>query len=148
MRTEPIPFTIRQAGEDTLELDGARSVSYRLSGTVTLDGDVVILEWTLSRHVEEVFLISVEIEDAELPAETLALPADRLAGARVVGGWWAPRLVLYARWANAFDDIPGAKRGTVSLRIARRDRPAARALAAALESPELLAAMPTPPGLT
>ena len=145
MALEPVPFTIGQPGEDTFELDGVRSVTYRLSGMLSLVVDTIVLEWTLSRHVEEVFFISVEIDDAELPPECLELPADQITAARLVGGWWAPRLVLHARWANAFDPIPGAGRGIVSLRLARRDRGAARAMADALRSAHLLAGTATPP---
>ena len=132
MRVEPVPFHLPLPGRDTMGLDGLRSVSYRIHGLLHLDGDVVTFEWSTSRHSERVSLTSVVVADDATPPELLDVPTQWVAGAVLVGGWWRPRLVLRGRRLDAFDGVPGAGVGAVTLRIARRDRPVAAAMVAAL----------------
>ena len=132
MRVEPVPFHLPLPGRDTLGLDGARSVSYRILGLLHLDGQITTFEWSTTRHSERVSLTGVSVNDDETPLELLDVPVAWIADATLAGGWWRPRLVLRGRRLDAFDGVPGAGLGTVSLRVRRRDRPLAEAMAAAL----------------
>jgi hypothetical protein len=87
--------------------------SYRETQRVALDG----------------ILSKVEV----LPLETIELPVVELVDLRLVGGWWAPRLELRARRLDAFDGIPTARPGVITLRIRRQDRRLAAEMAAEIE---------------
>lgn len=132
MRVEPVPFHLPLPGSDTLGFDGARSVSHRIHGLLHLDGEVMTFEWSATRHSERVALTGVSVHDDATPPELLHVPVAWIAEATLGGGWWRPRLLLRGRRLDAFEGVPGAGLGTVSLRVRRRDRPLAGALAAAL----------------
>jgi hypothetical protein len=148
MGTEPVPFHGTLAGRDTLGLDGARSVSYRVHGLLHFDGGVLTFEWSIARHSEQVSLGRVDVEDDVAPPELLCVPLAWIAEARLTGGWWLPRLVLRGRRLDAFDGVPGAQPGAVALRVRRRDRALAAAMAAVLADarvdPSLAAVEPHP----
>ena len=132
MVTEPVPFQLPLPGLDTLGLEGARSESRRVHGLLHLDAGTVTFEWRAVLHVELVSLTRVHVDDVATRTERVVVPVAAIGAARLTGGWWAPRLVLRARRLDAFDGVPGAGPGTVALRIARRDRALAAAMAGAL----------------
>lgn len=129
---EPVPFRVSMPGSDTLGLEGARSVSVRVEGLLRVEGASLRVEWRIVRHVEQVSLTSIDVNDESTPIESIDIPIDEIADARLTGGWWAPRLRMRARKLDAFDGVPGAGPGTIMLRIARRDRRLATTLADAL----------------
>jgi len=129
---DPLPFRLRVPGIDKIDLQGIRSISYRVEGLLHLDGSTVALEWAGTRKTEWVALGRVTDEVDRSPLARVELPASAIAGARVHGGWWAPRLELRARSLAVFDGIPGARPGVLRLRISRRDREHASAMAAAI----------------
>jgi hypothetical protein len=135
MLTEPLPFHLPLPGRDTLGLDGARSESYRLHGLLHCDGEILTFEWSTVAHVEQVSLLSVDVDDHTSPTEFWDVPVHRIAEVRISGGWWAPRLELRARSLDAFDGVPGAELGTITLRFRRRDRALAAALVDLLLDP-------------
>ena len=132
MVPEPVPFHLPMPGRDSLGFDGARSVSFRIHGLLHFDGDTVTIEWSTTRHLEQVTLTRVRVEDDATPPELVDIAVEWIADARVTGGWWAPRLILRARRLDAFAEVPGAQPGSLSLPILRRDRAIAAAMAAAL----------------
>jgi hypothetical protein len=113
-------------------LDGIRSVSYQLHGLLHLEADVATFEWSTVRHSERVSLTSVKVEDDASEPELIEIPAAWIADATLQGRWWRPRLVLRGRRLDAFDGVPGAGPGTVTLRVRRRDRALAGAMVAAI----------------
>jgi hypothetical protein len=137
MTAESVPFQVALPGHDTLDFDEVRSESYRVHGLLHLDEDILTFEWSTSLRVERVSFAGVEVDDDVTEPEFLEIPVAWIAEARVTGGWWAPRLRLRGRRLDAFDGVPGADLGKLVLRIARRDRALAAAMAAAL-TPALL----------
>lgn len=144
---EPVPFTLPLPGSDTLGLHGARSETWRLQGLLHFDGETVTLEWSTTRHVEQVSLTGVDIDDEASPPELLDVPVGWIAEARLVRQWFTTRLVLRGRRLDAFDGVPGAAPGTLTLRIARRDRALAEAMIEHLKAARALAAGVSPPQL-
>lgn len=132
MAVEPVPFYLPLPGRDTLGLDGAQSISYRVHGMLHLDDDMATFEWITTRHSEQVSFFGVDVDDEETQPELLDLPVSWIAGAALKGAWWRPRLVLRSRRLDAFDGAPGGGRGTITLRIRREDRQVARTMADAL----------------
>jgi hypothetical protein len=130
----PLPFRLAAPGRDTIDLEGIKSVSYRADGLLHLNEHGITLEWTETRTIDEVSLENIGTNVDAFAADGLELPMSRLAGAWVVGGWWWPRLELRARGLEDFQDIPGVRGVTLGLRIHRRDRDLARALARAIEA--------------
>jgi hypothetical protein len=128
----PLPFRLNVPGEDTLDLRGARSVSYRLDGLLHVAADLLTFEWAATRRTQRVSLTGVKDEVDDSPVGTIEVPRPSITRAQVRGGWWAPRLQLWARRIDAFDGIPGARPGTLTLRIHRRDRAHAHAIAEAI----------------
>ena len=131
---DPLPFRIKISGEDTVDSRGVRSVSYRLDGLLQVSDEVLTLEWRATRHTQHVEMGNVTDEVDESPVGTMQIPRDLVSRAQVKGGVWRPRLQLWARKIDAFDAIPRARPGTLTLRIRRRDRGNAKAIAEALTS--------------
>ena len=136
--TEPVPFHLPLPGSDTLGLRGARSETWRVQGLLHFDGETLTLEWSTTRHVEQVSVTGVDVDDEFSPAEVLDVPIGLIAEARLIRGWWRTRLTLRGRRLDVFDGVPGAAPGTVTLRIARRDRPIAEAMVDALKTARTL----------
>ena len=145
MTPEPVPFTVPLPGRDGFGLDGIRSVSYRVHGLLHFDGETVTFEWRTARHVEHVSLLGVDVDDDTSEPELLDVPWAWIADARLVRAWWLPRLELRARRLDAFDGVPGAGPGTIGLRVARRHRALAAAMAKALLAPRVLLPEATEP---
>jgi hypothetical protein len=133
MPLNPLPFRLNPTGRDTLGFEGIESVSYRVDGLLRLADQSVTLEWTGTRTTEQVSLDKIGTDVDELPLEWLEVPFGRLAGAWVIGGWWWPRLELRARGVEDFDGVPATRCVTLRLRIHRRDRRLAHAIASEIE---------------
>jgi hypothetical protein len=133
MPLNPLPFRLNPTGRDTLGFEGIESVSYRVDGLLRLADQSVTLEWTGTRTTEQVSLDKIGTDVDELPLEWLEVPFGRLAGAWVIGGWWWPRLELRARGVEDFDGVPATRGVTLRLRIHRRDRRLAHAIASEIE---------------
>lgn len=110
-------------------LEGIESISFKSEGLLHLSEAGVTLEWTETRHSESVSISRIGTDVTTFEPEVLDLPFERLAGAWVIGGWWRPRLELRAASLDDLAMVPGARGVTVMLRIHRRDRDVARAVA-------------------
>lgn len=132
MLAEPLPFHLPLPGRDVVDLDLVRSEWYRVQGLLHCDGETLTFEWSTVAHVEDVSFSGVDVDDQVSPAELWDVPAAWIAEVRITGGWWAPRLHLRARRIDAFEGIPGATPGAISLRFRRRDRAIAAALVDAI----------------
>lgn len=137
----PLPFQLKIPGEDTLDSRGARSVSYRLEGLLHLESETLRFEWAATRHTEMVSIFGVKDYVDESPVGSIHVPRRLITRALVRGGWWAPRVQFWAQRIDAFDGIPGARPGTITLRVRRRDRVLAHAVVEAIAS----ASMPPSP---
>lgn len=133
MPLEPLPFRLHPTGRDTVGFEGVKSVSYRLTGLLHLTDTSVTLEWTGTRTTEQVSLDDIGTTVDQLPLEWFELPYQRIARVWVVGGWWRPRLDLRAHRGDDFAGVPATRGVTLSLRIHRRDRALARAIASEIE---------------
>jgi len=133
-RLDPLPFRLKRPGWDSMGFSGIESVSHRAGGILRLTEQGVTLEWAEVQTVQQVSLERVGTDVNELAPDWLELPSERIAGAWLVGGWWAPRLDLRAREIEDFEGMPGVRGVTLSLRIHRRDRPLASAIAQAIAS--------------
>lgn len=134
MPIDPLPFRLNLPGRDTVDLTGLTSIGYKVKGLLQVDGDTITMEWAAARTTQAVSLLDV-VDDVDYsPIASVALRASWIAQARVTGGWWAPRLRLRARQLDVFRLIPGARGDSLALRIHRRDRTHARAVAAAIAS--------------
>ena len=109
---------------------GIESLSYQVAGTVRLTDDGLELTWTETETSQRVSLERLGTDVGDLGEESLDLTNAQLAGAWVVGGWWRPRLELRVQHTDDLDHMPAARGVTVMLRIERRDRALAAAIAA------------------
>lgn len=126
---EPLPFRLSPSGRDTMGLEGIESVSFRVDGLLHLTADGLRFEWDETRTSERFSLERTGTDVEHYALEPLDLPFDRIAGAWVIGGWWWPRLELRARALEDWEGVPGARGVTLVLRLARRDRALAEAIA-------------------
>lgn len=134
MSLNPLPFRLGAAGWDTAGLGGIESVSYRVDGLLHLGEQSLTLEWTRTQTVEQFSFEKIGTAVDELPMEWRDLPIGRLTGAWVIGGWWWPRMELRARGFEDFEGVPSARGVTLRLRIQRRDRGLARAIAVEIDA--------------
>ena len=130
---DPLPFRLRVPGIDKIDLQGIRSISYRVEGLLHVDGHTVVLEWAGTRKTEWVALGSVTDEVDRSPVARREVPVSAIIKVQLRGGWIAPRLELRARNLDVFDGIPGARPGVIRLKIRRRDRKQAAVVAAVLD---------------
>ena len=128
-----LPFRLRLPGWDKLDWEGARSVAARVEGRLHLVGGMLVIEWAVTEKTQRVALDGITSRVEVLPLEMIELPVAELVDLRLVGGWWAPRLDLRARRLDAFDGIPTARPGVITLRIRRQDRQLAAEMAAEIE---------------
>ena len=134
MTLQPLPFKLSATGRDSMGLDGIESVSYQSDGLLHLTDTGLLLEWTETRTSEKVSLERIGTDVTTFEPELLELPFERLAGAWVIGGWWWPRLELRAATLDDLAGAPGARGVTLVLKIHRRDRETARAIAAEVQA--------------
>lgn len=127
---DALPFSLKVPGKDSITLTAISSTTFKFSGLLRLEGEVLYLEWEGSAQVEEVESLSVRDETVPLPEEELVLPLEELRSIALCGGWWRPRVELCARSLGALNIVPSEEGGRVALWIARRDRAAAAALVA------------------
>jgi len=144
---EPLPFRIPVKGEDVIDFGGIRSVSYRVEGLLHLADDVLEFEWTATERTERVSLTGIGTDVDQSPIGTLEVQAGWIAEVRLRGGWWRPRMAFRARRLDAFQGMPGARPGTVTLKIPRRYRKEAKALVAAIDQARAAAPLPSPENL-
>jgi hypothetical protein len=128
-----LPFILKVAGKDEVDVVRAVSTSFHFHGWLRLDGAVLRIEWKGHARVEEVELLSVRDEQLPLPAESLVVPLARLRRAELLGGWWRPRLAISARDLHALSVVPSEDQGVVSFWYARRDAALAADLAVQLQ---------------
>ena len=129
----PLAFRIGVPGADTLDDRGIRSVGYRLEGLLRLVDATLVFEWAATRTTESVSFAGVKTETDRSPIGALEVPVERITTVRRRGGWWAPRLELRASEIDAFDALPGARPASIRLKIRRRDRAHADAMALAID---------------
>lgn len=130
---DPLPFRIRIPSEESVDLDGQEvSVTYRLHGLLRLVDNALALEWIVRRRTETDSLTDGDVQLDESPVGTASVPVAWIVRADVRGGWWSPRLEILARRIDAFESIPGARPGSLTLRIRRQDRELAGVIAAAV----------------
>jgi hypothetical protein len=127
---EPLPFRIAVPGRDKLDLDGARSISWKITGLLHHEVTQLAIEWEGMRTTEGVTLGGVIDNVDRMPAEVLEVPIELVAEAWLSGGWWLPRFMVRGRRLDVFDGLPGALAGRAVLRIERRHRDIAHAIAA------------------
>ncbi len=132
-QVEPVPFRLRYPGSETLNWEGARSVSYRLEGLLHFTGSVLTLEWTGSQRTQQVTWGDVSDDVDHFPVEWVEIPLDWISEVRLKGSWWVPRIVLRGRRFDAFEDVPTSRGSVVSLHIRRRDRKLAGAFVEAVD---------------
>ena len=137
----PLPIRIKIPGEESMDMTTVREVSTKVEGLLHVESDRLVLEWAVTRTLEEVGLTGVKEETETFAPEEAELPFDWLAGVSLAGGILFPRVVLRGRGLRVFAGIPGAKGAVLELFYARSDRMAAvamvRAIEAARESPRL-----------
>lgn len=134
IEVKPLPFKLGVPGEETINLGGMESTGYSLVGQLHLDDFTLIVEWTGTSTTEKVGFTGISITEDRLPLEELEIPVGYISSAKLIGGWWRPRLELRGIRLDLFDDVPGSKPGRVRLRIKRRDRDHALEFIIALEA--------------
>ncbi len=129
---EPLPFSLRVSGIDTFGVDAIASTAFSFKGRLTLGPNELCLEWTGSAHVDEVAFTGIRSEQIALPRESLHLPYCLVGTVQLRGGWLRPCIELTGTDWNTLQSVPSEDAGHLRLWIARRDRPLARRIVAAL----------------
>jgi hypothetical protein len=120
--TAPLPFTLRIPDKDDLSLTRFTSTRFRFQGRMRLTGDGLMIEWGGVAKVEELGMLGMNEETVSLPHESLTLPLDAIATARLRGGWWRPRLEITSSDLETLRTVPSEDGGRVSFWIERGDR--------------------------
>jgi len=128
-----LPFSLKVPGKDEFTLSVIATTSFRFRGYLQLEEDALVIEWTGTASVDEVGLAGIRSDRLALPAESLAVPLEALHSCELGGGWIRPYVEITATEPGLLSIVPGEEAGQVRCWIARRDRPLARRLLAALE---------------
>lgn len=129
-----LPFRLKVPGKDEITGLHAVSTSYSFHGLLRLEGLALSIEWGGVAQVQDVGALSIRDDKLALPDERLTVPVSHLYPARLVGGWWRPRLVLRSKVYGALAIVPSEELGSVQFWYARGDRAAAIAMAAGLSA--------------
>ncbi|MEE8361342.1 MAG: hypothetical protein V3R71_04260, partial [Gemmatimonadales bacterium] len=113
---DPLPFRLRLAGKDTIDAGGIRTVSYKVQGLLHLEGDTLALEWAVDQSTENVGIGGVSTDVEQFDYEELVVPLTWLTEVRLTR-FPSRRLKLRARRLDAFDGVPAARPGSISLRV-------------------------------
>jgi len=127
-----LPFTLRVPTRDALTLSQVTSTKYRFQGRLRLADRVLEIEWRGTAVVEEVGMLGVAEETLTLPHEAITLPVENIAAARLLGGWWRPRIEITSTDLTSLRIVPSEDGGRVCFWIARSDRGRAAELVASL----------------
>lgn len=142
--TPPLPFTLRVPGKDNISGADVSSTTFRFHGLLHIDGDALLVEWAGTADIDEVSGLDVRSETISLPAETLAVPMDRLGRVELHAGWWRPHLEIAGADLTALATVPSEQKGRVRFWLARGDRPLAARIAEALRQVLLTRGRPGP----
>jgi hypothetical protein len=164
-RSAALPFNLRRS-EDVLGSAEMTTTTERVHGLLRLDGDLLGIQWRLTRKTQTLGS-EIRIDEEMEPVREIVLPLRAIAGARVRRPWWlfgtGLQLVLTASDLQAFDELAGegglklAHPAEVVLRVRRRDALAAEEFTAEValalaemsltqpDHPEMLAPPPDPP---
>lgn len=128
-----VPIWITKS--ETPEMTGVGTVTEeeRAEGLLRLEPRSLVLDVELSATTTKVSGVGTKTETDELGGREIEIPFDDLVSATLRGGWWRPRIRLQASRLSALADLPGASKGVVEARVARRSRSDARALLTELE---------------
>lgn len=128
---EPVPFRLKMPGKESLDLTGISQVGFKVTGLLHLGQDTLTLEWAIDKTTERIDVKGVTTEVDHMDYEELAVPISWIAEARLTR--WPSRIVLRARRLHAFDGVPAARPGTVSLKIPLRHRKLAAEMVEAIQ---------------
>lgn len=131
-RSPAVPFTHRRSETDMT--GGWTQTVTRVSGLAWLEDDALVLQYRVRETVTaNTPSYSVDTDESDVREHRVALAA--LRSARVVGGWWWPRIVLAASDLRAFDGFPVPRKAgeALVLRIPFGHRADAADLASSIE---------------
>ena len=132
--TPILSFRLKLRGTDRFDGLQAESTSFRVHGLLRLEGDALVIQWGGTVQIQDFGLFTFRDEQEVLSDESVVVPVRDLYRALAVGGWWRPRLMIQAKELGALAAVPGEEHGTVQFWCARRDRPIATSMAAAINA--------------
>ncbi len=128
----PLPFTLKVPGKDDITGADISSTTFRFHGLLRFDGQELLLEWAGTADIDEVSGLDVRSETISLPAESLAVPIERIRTVELHPGWWRPHLEVTGSDLGALATVPSEQRGRVRFWLSRPDRPLAARVADAI----------------
>ncbi|HEU4455941.1 MAG TPA: hypothetical protein VFR81_22940 [Longimicrobium sp.] len=131
-RSPAVPFKHRRS-ESVMSSDWKQTVT-RVSGLAWMEDEAVVLQYRTRVTVTSGATSNLP-QTTESEVREHRVPLAALRSARVVGGWWWPRIVLAAADLRAFDGFPVARGAgeELSLRISLGHRGDAADLASSIE---------------
>lgn len=130
---EPLPFSLRIPKRDHVTFLGFESVKARVAGLLHFEEDTLIFEWQIREKTERFGFEGIGNEYETFPAEAIEVPAEWIAEIRVRSFFVITFVQFRARRLDAFEGMPTASGGLVTLRIGMKDRRAVAAMVAAIE---------------
>ena len=117
------------------EKDGVdwTSEEEQVDGILRLEPHGLILEFDVIQSITTMGGMDYSTDTENLGRRELDIPLDQLVAITVHRRWWLPRLRIQTSRLSAFEGLPGAKRGIVTLRIKRSNVGSAKTLIAELE---------------
>jgi hypothetical protein len=129
----PLPFRLKVPGKDNRAGESVISwTTFAFRGLMRFDGDLLHLEWSGTAATDEVEGASVRSDVVALPAESVAIPLERLRTVKLAGGWWRPRLEITGNDMAALAEVPSEEGGRVRFWLRRGDRALAAELVSAM----------------
>ena len=132
--TRPLAVPVWTRVASDAEWTGAKWVSEeeRADAILRLEPGGLVLEAEVV-HTTTAGIAGETTDTESLGRHELEIAFDQIVSVTLHGRWWRPKIRIQTNRLQAFEGIPGAGRGLVSLRLKRRNWDLARRLITELE---------------
>lgn len=118
----PVPFRLKVPGKDLSSVGTVAWTTFRLEGLLSFDSGALRIQWSGTGLLDAVTGVDVRSEVVPIPSETLVVPLEQIRSARLLGGWWRPRLELTANDLDTLRSVPSEDGGRLRFWLALGDR--------------------------
>lgn len=133
MRPHAVPVWIKIATDSEWTASEWVQEEERADGILRLETGRLVVEVEIVQSTTTTDGTGHAVDTERLGRRDLEIPFEEIVTVTLHGRWWLPKIRIQTNSLRPFEGLPGAKRGLVSFRIARRNWASALILIQELE---------------